>query len=403
MKILLLNSWYYPNLKGGAEHSVKLLAENLARRGHDVAVFTIDSKEDKMVKDYIEGVTVYRGTGGLYNIRKAYRLNKPILETIKNKYLEIRNYSVIKELSQVYNMFVPDIVHINCIAGISMSSVLYFHSKQVPIVYTLRDYFLDNPKNIIEKISWMNLPKKITLSLYQRYTKKKSTYVSAVTAPSTFTLNYYLNNGYFKNAICKECIVNSVKIKMSDVDFFIQEKRRHTKRNFMYAGSLTETKGIKPMLAAFMQTTCDAFLFICGSGNLCSYVEECARKDKRIKFMGKLAPKDLSQVYRSSDIMIVPSLWAEPFGRVVIEAAQHGLYVIGSDNGGIPEIIQYIGCGEICNVNDIYSFVHIMEKAYHMNMEDSFRNIKRNIERYSIEQQINDFETLYSNIIPKNK
>ncbi len=399
MKILLLNSWYYPNLKGGAEHSVKLLAENLAKKGHDVAVFTIDSEEEKIVKDYIEGVTIYRGTGGLYNIRKAYRFNKSIMESIRNKYFEIRNYSIITELSRVYEVFAPDIVHINCIAGISMSAILYFHLKQVPIVYTLRDYFLDNPKNIIEKVSWTNLPKKIMLALYQRYTKNKSSYVNAVTAPSTFTLNYYLNNGYFKNAIHKECIVNSVTIKMSDVDFFIQEKRKHTKRNFMYAGNITETKGIKPMLTAFMQTTCDTSLFICGSGNLYGYVEECAKKDKRIKIMGKLTPEELSQVYKNSDIMIVPSLWAEPFGRVVIEAAQHGLYVIGSDNGGIPEIIRTIGCGRICNVNDIGSFKDVLEKTFDMNMEDTFSNIKKNIKRYSIEHQINDFETLYSKLI----
>ena len=152
MKILLLNSWYYPNLRGGAEHSVKLLAENLAKRGHEVAVFTIDSEKRKMVEEHINGVTIYRGTGGAYDIRKAYRSNKPLMESIKNKYLEIRNYSIIKELSRVNVMFAPDVVHINCIAGMSMSAVLYFRLKRVPIVYTLRDYFLDSPRNIIEKV-----------------------------------------------------------------------------------------------------------------------------------------------------------------------------------------------------------------------------------------------------------
>lgn len=399
MKILLLNSWYYPNLRGGAEHSVKLLAENFAKRGHEVAVFTIDSEKRKMVEEHINDVTVYRGTGGAYDIRKAYRSNKPLMESIKNKYLEIRNYSIIKELSRVNVMFAPDVVHINCIAGMSMSAVLYFRLKRVPIVYTLRDYFLDSPRNIIEKVPWTRLPQKLPLALYRWYTRKKSACVDAVTAPSAFTLNYYLDCGYFKNARYKECIVNSVDLKMSDVDLAIQEKRMHEKRNFMYAGSVTETKGIKPMLAAFMQTTCDTSLFICGSGNLCGYVEECAKKDKRIKLMGKLEPKKLSQVYRDSDIMIVPSLWAEPFGRVVIEAAQYGLYVIGSGNGGIPEIIRTIGCGEICDVNDINAFRDVLGKAFGMDLEESFRNIKKNIGRYSIEHQIDDFEALYSKLM----
>lgn len=298
----------------------------------------------------------------------------------------------------VYVMFTPDVVHINCIAGISLSAILYFRLKRVPIVYTLRDYFLDSPKNIIEKVPWKKLTHKLPLTLYRWYTKKKSACVDAVTAPSAFILNYYLRCGYFKQAKFKECIVNSVDLKMSDVDSAIEEKSMHEKRNFMYAGSVTETKGIKPMLTAFMQTTCDTSLFICGSGNLCGYVEECAKKDKRIKLMGKLDPKELSQVYRNSDIMIVPSLWAEPFGRVVIEAAQYGLYVIGSENGGIPEIIRTIGCGVICDVNDICSFRNALEEAFSMNMEESFRNIKKYIERYSIEHQIDDFEALYSKL-----
>ena len=104
-----------------------------------------------MVEEHINGVTVYRGTGGAYDIRKAYRSNKPLMESIKNKYLEIRNYSIIKELSRVNVMFAPDVVHINCIAGMSMSAVLYFRLKRVPIVYTLRDGFI--PMVYKEKIS----------------------------------------------------------------------------------------------------------------------------------------------------------------------------------------------------------------------------------------------------------
>ena len=38
--------------------------------------------------------------------------------------------------------------------------------------------------------------------------------------------------------------------------------------------------------------------------------------------------------------MIIPSLWNEPFGRVVIEAYSHNKPVIGANRGGIPEIIK---------------------------------------------------------------
>lgn len=399
MRILILNSWYYPNLMGGAEHSVLLLAENLTKRGYDVGVFTIDSARRELVIETIKGVKVFRGSGGDYDIRKAYRSNKPFLESIRNKWLEIRNYSVIAELSEVYCCFRPDIVHVNCIAGMSMSAIKYFQLKKIPIVYTLRDYFIDSPKNIIENPKWNHLLKKILLSCYRWYTRRMSANVDACTAPSTFTLNYFLGHRYFKNSRIKECVFNSVPICIQETKQFIEEKRKHTKRNYMYAGSVTETKGIIPMLESFMQTDMDCNLFVCGTGNLLDYVKDCANKDYRIKVMGKLNPADLEKVYRISDIMLVPSLWAEPFGRVVIEAAKYGLYIIGSNNGGIPEIIKTLKCGEICNPNNIDELAIILRKTYGQDFSDTYSNIVQNIAVYSIEKQIDAFVSIYERLM----
>lgn len=399
MRILLLNSWYYPNLKGGAEHSVKLLAENLVKSGNEVAVFTIDGKDTSLTIEQINGVNVFRGTGGKYNIRKAYQKKKTKIESIKNKVLEIYNPSIVKELEIVLSDFHPNIVHANCIAGISLIAIQYFQSKGLPIVYTLRDYFLDNPKNIIEKVSWHNPLKKILLLIYRTYVKKQINNVEAVTAPSTFTLNYYVDNGYFKNVKYKECIVNSVDINIEEVLNNLKEKSLHAKRNFMYAGSIIKTKGIIPMLEAFMQTDIDTNLFVCGEGNLITYVEACAQTDRRIKVLGKLSPEKLAEVYVKSDIMLVPSLWAEPFGRVVIEAAKYGLFVIGSINGGIPEIINELKCGKICNVNDVELFRETMLQAYYNNCITASNNIIENISKYDIASQIKSFNKLYNAII----
>lgn len=403
MRILILNSWYYPNLMGGAEHSVMLLAENLVKRGHIVGVFTIDSEKRQLITETIHGVEVFRGSGGKYDIRKAYRPDKPLVESMRNKCLEIRNYSVISELSKVNTIFKPDIVHVNCIAGMSMSAIKYFQLKNIPIVYTLRDYFLDNPKNIVANFGWNHPVKKTILAGYRWYTRRMSSHVEVCTAPSTYTLEYYLNNGYFSKSKIQKCIFNSVPICIEETKQYIADKGLHQRRNFMYAGSVTETKGIKPMLEAFMQTRMNCNLYICGTGNLLDYVKACAKKDDRIKVMGKLKPAELGQIYKKSDIMLVPSLWAEPFGRVVIEAAKYGLYVIGSNNGGIPEIINTLKCGCICNPVDIDKFKEILEKVYIKDFTDTYNNIVHKIELYSIEKQIDSFEEVYSSFLSLKK
>jgi GT2 family glycosyltransferase len=59
--------------------------------------------------------------------------------------------------------------------------------------------------------------------------------------------------------------------------------------------------------------------------------------DPRVRFMGFVTPSDLlSQI----DVLVVPSLWEEPLGRVWLEAYGHAVPVVGSRRGGIPEGIE---------------------------------------------------------------
>lgn len=59
MKILLVNSLYPPEIVGGAEVSVSLLAEALVRRGHQVSVVCLQKAEETSI-GAIEGVQIYR-------------------------------------------------------------------------------------------------------------------------------------------------------------------------------------------------------------------------------------------------------------------------------------------------------------------------------------------------------
>ena len=51
-------------------------------------------------------------------------------------------------------------------------------------------------------------------------------------------------------------------------------------------------------------------------------------------------PKEqLSALYHGSDVFLFTSIWAEPFGRVIVEAMASGMAVIGTSVGGASEIL----------------------------------------------------------------
>ena len=129
-----------------------------------------------------------------------------------------------------------------------------------------------------------------------------------------------------------------------------------------------------------------------------------SEKNNRIIVHGKLDNAELSRVYDECDVAVVPSIWPEPFGRVVIEANLHALPAIVSDCGGMPEIISNTKAGTVYKNGNNSELVKVMrDYCNREKIKESFENIKNNIEIYSIERQIESFEKVYQILINKVK
>lgn len=73
--------------------------------------------------------------------------------------------------------------------------------------------------------------------------------------------------------------------------------------------------------------------------------------DTRLRYLGYLSR--VEDLYRVSDIVVVPSRWQEPLGLINLEAGACYTPVVATRSGGIPEIIRDGDNGYLVNIGDV--------------------------------------------------
>jgi glycosyltransferase involved in cell wall biosynthesis len=122
---------------------------------------------------------------------------------------------------------------------------------------------------------------------------------------------------------------------------FKPQRKRECVRRFVYAGTVTQLKGIHLLIEAFSRLEGeDLSLLIYGSGD--SKYESRLRSmaDSRVKFMGAAPIEDMPKVYNEADCVIIPSMWYETYNFVLREAASCGALVIAADIGAMSEAVR---------------------------------------------------------------
>jgi glycosyltransferase involved in cell wall biosynthesis len=121
--------------------------------------------------------------------------------------------------------------------------------------------------------------------------------------------------------------------------------------------------------------------------------------DPRIIYCGYV--DRVEDIYHSSDILVVPSRWEEPFGLICIEAGAAGLPVIATRQGGLPEVIEDEVTGLLVDVGDVQAMVHQAQKL----VDDThFRMRLGKAARIRVKQEFTDkpvrtLENLYETLL----
>ena len=120
-----------------------------------------------------------------------------------------------------------------------------------------------------------------------------------------------------------------------------------------YIGRIDKEKGLEILLKAFallVKSGVSTRLLIAGKPIAHNSAEEGEQYkksleqlskelgiEKNVNFLGHVT--NTTSVYQVSDVTVLPSVWSEPFGRVIIESMACGTPVVASQTGGIPEIL----------------------------------------------------------------
>ncbi|MDO5823687.1 glycosyltransferase family 4 protein [Methanobrevibacter sp.] len=158
-------------------------------------------------------------------------------------------------------------------------------------------------------------------------------------------------------------IANKTKISWNSVDIdkfspkendsFKKENKLDDKPIVLFVGNLIKRKNAESLLEAKKVSESDYYLVIVGDGPLFKRLNKKVQEENIHDVIFTGSRDDIENIIPSCDVLILPS-FSESFGLVLIEALACGKPVIGSDVGGISEIIND-DVGLLVNPNKISS------------------------------------------------
>ncbi|WP_226019612.1 glycosyltransferase family 4 protein [Novosphingobium sp. FKTRR1] len=333
MRILHLSMLYPPHAIGGAERSVAALAEAQVALGHEV--YVVCTTPHGLIQEIRNGVNVTRiPHGTLFWAEDGAKHRR--IEAEWRKAAMPFNRVQRKHFAQILKSVQPDIVHSHSMVDVATGIWQDSAKAGYKVVHTLRDYDLLCVDSSMYHEGNGCGPKCKILSLAKQHHSRS---LSGVVAISRETLAIHRQHGLFARlpADRTRVIWNSATVAGIGADYR-RPDRTGQPFTFGYLGRVTEAKGVNLLIDAAKTLPQDNSwqMIIAGDGQPNLERFRAAASGLPISLPGFIAPRNF---FEQIDVLVVPSIWAEPFGRIVIEAYHMGVPVLGSAIGGIPDLI----------------------------------------------------------------
>lgn len=369
MRVILAHKFFY-NF-GGAELFVQETAKALQKSGHKVAFFS--TKSEQNIPSEFEKYFVKQ-----HDFKKGSFLSK--LNQFKNV---LHNDQAEENFEKLINDFKPDIINVFGFYGhLSPSIILKARELKIPVVFTCNDYKhictnyklyhhgkicvdckTGGPKMaVINKCCHDSISMSVASAIEAYYYKYQNIYDSELSH-----LNFASN---FMASMTKEFWPNakagfSVVRNPFDVSKYLTLEPQSAENYFLYFGRLVEEKGVDQLLKAFKKLGNSYKLKIIGNGDQEEALRRYAELSnlQNVEFLGPMWGDELSELIKKCLAVCVPSRWHENYPYVVCEAFAHRKPVLGSNRGGIPEMVEHEKSGFLFEPENVEEICDYLVKA----------------------------------------
>ncbi len=402
MKICRIISAYSPYSFGGADIYAEKISREVVKKGDSTVIITINPERGDTYEED-KGTKIYRFHP--LNVSCVHKIGKqPLFSQGLWTLLDLYNYYSYYKVKQILKKEKPDIVHLHTPLDFTLSAVNAVKSLNLPLVYTLHDFYLLCRRCILlhgtgQLCTDKNI--RFVCRMYREFTKRIIEKADLVIAPSEFTLGMHKKYGFFKKT---KTIVLPHGIELGRDGEYQHEMDRPKKDtvDILYVGVLLKHKGADILINAFKLIKSDTIrLHLVGSGKSEQEFKCLAGDDKRICFYGKLPHESVQPFYKKADVVVFPSLCYETRGNVVAEAFRAGVPVIASNFGGIPELVKDNYNGFLFEPGSVENLKELLEKIIEepQNLKTLGQNAKESIRQFEMSGYINKLIKAYQEVL----
>jgi glycogen(starch) synthase len=402
LRLCFISQDYPPGLNGGIAVWTHTLAVALAARGHEVSVVSRGNRHTQV--DFIDGVWVHRVPASHHLGRKKPEL--PDLPTSISDWA----YTVYDEVQRIHarrgidlvSAPIWDVEGIACLAGGMVPVITSLHSTYRMVLQTKRKWLEDKTyrsqhvDKVINAEEWLISNSDLVLA-------NSNAIVRDIESAYNLT-------------------IDSKRLGLVHHGMPLEEATNPATRGkgcrILYVGRFESRKGIDILMESIspvLESEENARFVLVGDTNVDedgrghvyrNQVERLLeRYPGRITMTGYLTRSELIDEYRSADIFVAPSRY-ESFGIIFLEAMAQGVACVGTEVGGIPEVVLHNKTGLLVPPEDAEALANALirlSRDEDLRLKCGEAGLNRFLSTFTASKMAEEIEVEYGRVIKNSK